>query len=92
VLEARAAELVDKTARDPAETRLRRYAPEQQVVARLELSGPERRLSAVHAGVDVRGDGSSEAYTGRVRRQLLDQAPGEAPVAAIRRALAAPGD
>ena len=87
-LEARADELADASRRRPAETALRRYSPEQQVVARLELSGPERRLAKVHAGVDIRGDGSSEAYLGRVRRQLLAQAAGEEPVAVIRRALA----
>jgi hypothetical protein len=66
---------------------LRRYGPEQQVFARLELAGPERRLASAHAGVDVRGDGSTEAYRGRVRRTLLEPQPGEDAVAAVRRAL-----
>ena len=62
---------------------IRRIEPVQQVVARLELRGPGR----LRAGVDVRGDGSSEAYTGRVRRRLVDQRPGEDAYGALRRAL-----
>ena len=74
-------------AADPPGTRLRRYAPEEQVVARIELSGPQRRLPSVHAGIDVRGDGSTEAYVGRVRRQALDVGKSEDAIAALRRAV-----
>ena len=84
-LSTRLDELAGRAAAEPAETRLRRYGPEQQVVARLEVSGPQRRLPQASAGVDVRGDGSTEAYLGRVRRQTLD--PGEDAIAGIRRAL-----
>jgi len=56
-------------------------------VARLELSGPQRRLPTVRAGVDVHGDGSTAPYLGRVRRRVLDQGSGEGAVAAIRRTL-----
>ncbi len=83
-------ELAQFAAEDPPGTRLRRYAPEEQVVARIELSGPQRRLPRVHAGIDVRGDGSTEAYVGRVRRQALGVRPDEDPIAALRQAIVPP--
>jgi hypothetical protein len=79
--------LAEDAAEQPAGTRLRRYGPKDQVVARIELAGPQRRLASRHAGVDVRGDGSTEAYVGRVRRTPLELAPSEDAVGALRRAL-----
>jgi hypothetical protein len=64
-------------------TLMRRLDPVEQVVGRLELAGPGR----LRAGVDVRGDGSTEAFTGRLRRQLLDQGRRESAYDALRRAL-----
>jgi hypothetical protein len=64
-------------------TLMRKLEPVQQVVGRLELSGPRR----LRAGVDVRGDGSAEAYTGRVRRKLVEGRRGETAYDALRRQL-----
>jgi hypothetical protein len=72
-------------ARDVGGTLIRRIEPVQQVVARLELKGPD----GLRAGVDVRGDGSSEAYTGRVRRRLVEVRAGEDAYAALGRVLGA---
>jgi hypothetical protein len=62
---------------------IRRLDPARIVVARLELSGPR----GVWVGVDVRGDGSTEAFTGRVRRRVLEQRDGESAYDALRREL-----
>jgi hypothetical protein len=64
-------------------TLIRRLEPVQIVVARLELSGPR----GLRVGVDVRGDGSSEAFTGRVRRRVVEQRDGESAYDALRRGL-----
>ena len=61
----------------------REYAPVQQVALRGEVAGP----GGLRGGVDVRGDGSAEAYTGRVRRRLVERRSGETPYEALRRAL-----
>jgi len=63
---------------------IRRIEPVQQVVGRIELAGPRR----LRAGIDVRGDGSSEAFIGRIRRKLVEQRAGESAYDALRRALA----
>jgi hypothetical protein len=84
-LERIAAELADGADGRPAGGFLiRRLDPVQQVVGRIELAGPGR----LRAGVDVRGDGSSEAFLGRVRRRLIEQQARETPFDALRRVLA----
>ncbi|HWF23849.1 MAG TPA: hypothetical protein VG275_00270 [Solirubrobacteraceae bacterium] len=90
-LEARARELAQEAPGRTVDVKIRRFEPAEQVVGRLELSGPERLLPKVRAGVDVRGDGSTAAYLGRVTREVLAEGRGERPFRALRRALATSG-
>jgi len=86
-----ALELVEREARVLAagprrrtvDLRARSFEPQQQVAGRVELAGPR-----VHAGIDVRGDGEAEAWTGRIRRQVVQQEGRESPYDALRRVLA----
>jgi hypothetical protein len=83
-MEEISAELADGASARPAGgTLIRKLEPVQQVIGRIELAGPAK----LRAGVDVRGDGSTEAYTGRVRRRLVDQRRRESAVDALRRVL-----
>lgn len=63
----------------------REYEPIAQVAVRGEIAGPRR----LRGGVDVRGDGSAEAFTGRIVRRLVERQPGENAYDALRRALRA---
>jgi hypothetical protein len=87
-VQAHALTLARTAARQPVDMKYRRYDPQQQVSVRIELAGPERLLASVRAGVDIRGDGSIEAFRGRVRRQLIAPGKGETPLQALRRAIA----
>ncbi len=60
----------------------RKYDAVQLVPMRAALSA-----RGVRCGVDVRGDGSTEAWTGRWRRDVVTQRPEESPYDALRRVL-----
>ena len=84
-LEREASELAAAANEQPVGgTLVRRLDPVQIVVARLEVAGPD----GLRAGVDVRGDGSTEAFSGRLRRRVIEQRGGESAYAALRRELA----
>jgi hypothetical protein len=89
---AEALELLETEARVAANTvrrpeidvRFRRFTPAEQVAVRTELRGPGPR-----AGFDVRGDGSVQAWTGRLRRRLVEPEGDETVYEALRRELIA---
>jgi hypothetical protein len=87
-IEKRARALAEAAPNEAIDVKYRRFDPVEQVSARLELAGPERLLPSLRAGIDVRGDGSTEAYIGRVRRAVIEQRKGETPYKALRRTLA----
>ena len=62
----------------------REYEPGDQVAGRFELRTP-----GGGGGVDVRGDGSAEAFQGRIRRRVVEREKGESAVDALRRVLLA---
>ncbi len=72
----------------PAEavSALRDFGPEDQVRARLQLSGGGLLRKGV-AGVDVRGDGELVPYRGGVRREELDPTDYDTPFDAVRKTL-----
>ena len=63
------------------------FEPVERVYGRIEIAGQRKCLvSRDRAGIDVRGDGSLEAFIGRTNREVVEPLPGETVVAALRRA------
>jgi hypothetical protein len=90
-LEQRMDELAPAARREAVQVFKRRYDAVRQVAVRGEVSGPGRLLPGVRAGVDLRGDGSAEAYVGHWRRTLIELEPGETPYEGLRRVLGPDG-
>lgn len=65
---------------------LRDFGPEEQVHARLQLSG-KGWLHKPVAGIDVRGDGTFMPFRGNVKREELDPAHHETPFDLVRETL-----
>jgi hypothetical protein len=85
LIEARTRALASGPRRTPVAILNRTFDPLQQVAHRVELKGE----LGERGGVDVRGDGSVEAWTGRWRRRLVEQGAGESAYDALRRTLGA---
>ncbi|MGH2930023.1 MAG: hypothetical protein ACRDL8_17605 [Solirubrobacteraceae bacterium] len=86
-LEARGRELQSSASGDAVDVKFKRFEAQQRVIARLELAGPQRFVPSVRAGIDVRGDGSIEAYHGRTRRAIIPERGNEDAYAVLRRSL-----
>jgi hypothetical protein len=65
----------------------RRIDAARQVAVRGEISRRHGLLGSERGGIDLRGDGSTEAYIGRVPRRLIELGPGESAYDGLRRAL-----
>ncbi len=66
----------------------KRFDAARQVAVRAEVAGPGGWLSGgARGGIDMRGDGSTEAYTGRLRRRLVQLRADESAYDGLRREL-----
>jgi hypothetical protein len=81
-LHARAAANTERRA--PVDVRVRRYEAGDQVAVRVELRG-----RGVAAGVDVRGDGAVQAWSGRFMRRAIAPEGDETVYEALRRTVSA---
>jgi hypothetical protein len=72
-----------------ASSALREFAPEDQVHARLQISG-KGVLRKPTAGIDVKGDGSLVAFRGALMREELQPPAAGTPFEAVRESLAGP--
>jgi hypothetical protein len=82
LLETETRVLANTERRGDVDARFRTFSAAEQVAARVELRGRAR------AGFDVRGDGSVQAWTGGIRRRLVEPEGRETVYEALRRSVA----
>lgn len=88
VAREQAHQLSERAHARPVHVLARKLKPVEQVVGRIEVSVSEGRIGRPRkAGVDVRGDGSLEAYSGGITRRVLEAPPGESVFEALARVL-----
>ena len=88
VCEGEATRMAQAAPNRPIETGMRKFDPVDLVVGRVELSsGGWFSRYARSAGLDIRGDGSIEAYSGRVSRSVVVFRVGETTFDGLRRAM-----
>jgi hypothetical protein len=79
-------DLKDSAPGDQVKAPFRNYDAIEVVHGRIELSIAKGRFGGkTRGGIDVRRDGSAEAFLGRTTRQLIEPRPGESLVDALER-------
>jgi hypothetical protein len=86
-LQAETAEAANRAPAREVDLRFRSYGPEDRVVMRAEVKGPQRHFAKVTAGIDVRGDNRLEPWLGGAARSEVEVRKGETAWQALRRAL-----
>jgi hypothetical protein len=67
----RQVEEIRREDRLPAIGLIRDFTPDEQVQARIEISGPGL-IRTSEGGIDVMGDGHAIAYTGTIRKEPIE--------------------
>jgi hypothetical protein len=84
----RRVEEIQRDDRLPQVSMLREFSPEEQVQARIEISGPGL-IRGPEGGIDVMGDGKAIAYTGAIRKQQVEASSLDQAFERLRDSLAA---
>ena len=86
-LQAETAEAANRPPAKSVDLRFRDYGPEDLVVMRAEVKGPQKHFAKVTAGMDVRGDGRLEPWVGGAKRAEVEVGKRETAWQALSRAL-----
>ena len=89
-VEVLADEMADRADRTPVKSMFRDYEAIELVHGRIEVSIAQGAFKHRRGGIDVRRDGSIEAFVGRASRTVVEPTPGETIPQALKRELLKP--